>query len=834
MSQQDQSPEDWALEKIRAGKIADFHARFGECDPKSSADWNDDRRLSTSFLRRILSDEECLRDIPAEGVRIVGAWFPEELALPDGHLRRQLWLEQCRFEKPVNLCFQTINGSLSFAGSFVVTPPGESPAINLDNARIDKTLFLNGAIVEGMLTMNGLHVGEDLFIRGEEEQPARFAEVDLSNARIDGQLIFEGAVVKGKLTMNGLHVGEDLFVRGGEEQPVRFAELDLSNAEINGRIEIGGAVEGLLTMNGSHVAKDLFIGGQGQPAKLAAIDLTAAEIDGQLRLVDVTVEGVLTMNGLHVSKDLFMRGNKDQPAMFTEIDLANAKIDGQLRLESATVADKLIMNGLQVGEDLIMGSAGQPAKFAAVDLTNAKIDGQLVIEHVTVKGRLEMRGLEIGQHLVMEGKMDQPTKFAAVDLTGAKIDGDLSLHSATVEGTLMMNGVHVGRHLYMGGKKDQPAKFAAVDLSNAKIEGQLNLDGATVKDELKMTDIEVGRDLFMHGDRKLPTTFTTVDLSNAEIDGRLVLDGATFDGTLTMNGLQVGQALFMRGIHSSAADLGVMASLQYLQVGTTLDLRGAKFARLDLSGSKVTSEFRLTAQSWSGDESLILRNTSVSVLHDEEDAWPRHLELDGFTYDRLGGVAERVVDPSRRRNDRPNRWYIDWLDRDPTYSPQPYEQLAEVFRKAGEPAMARGILYAGRERARREARAASSHSERATKLRAGLRYLGMSLLKWTIGYGLGLRYFLCLLWIAVLTGIGMVFLHYDGTAVLEDGATAQLNFGDSLVYSVQQLIPFVEFEKFEQVQLGSLAKWYFYLHKALGYVLAIFLGAGLSGLTQKS
>jgi hypothetical protein len=124
-----------------------------------------------------------------------------------------------------------------------------------------------------------------------------------------------------------------------------------------------------------------------------------------------------------------------------------------------------------------------------------------------------------------------------------------------------------------------------------------------------------------------------------------------------------------------------------------------------------------------------------------------------------------------------------------------------------------------------------------------LRFIGMTLLKWTMGYGLGLRYFRCLLWIAAFTAIGMGFLHCDAAVsdtrtgfpiTLLDGAMARPKPLDSAVYSLQKLIPLVEFEKFDQVQLGRYAKVYFDIHRILGYVLALFLGAGLSGLTQKS
>ena len=52
---------------------------------------------------------------------------------------------------------------------------------------------------------------------------------------------------------------------------------------------------------------------------------------------------------------------------------------------------------------------------------------------------------------------------------------------------------------------------------------------------------------------------------------------------------------------------------------------------------------------------------------------------------------------------RPVSWYVDWLGRDASFSPQPYRQLAGVFREAGADDKANEILYALREREREEA-----------------------------------------------------------------------------------------------------------------------------------
>jgi hypothetical protein len=140
-----------------------------------------------------------------------------------------------------------------------------------------------------------------------------------------------------------------------------------------------------------------------------------------------------------------------------------------------------------------------------------------------------------------------------------------------------------------------------------------------------------------------------------------------------------------------------------------------------------------------------------------------------------------------------------------------------VLRKAGEPAKAADVLYAGRERARQMA--------------SGLRYIGLTLLKWTIGYGLGLRYFRCLWWLAGLTLIGLGVLQAHALACWLSESICQaiwpcyghIDIADSIVYSFQKpLPPFAKLKEFSGIILGPVATWYFYLHQLIGYVLAGF------------
>jgi hypothetical protein len=106
--------EQWAWEEIRAGHIADFNVRDGRehdpLDPGQPDGWDDKRQLSPGFLRKILFENSYREEVPSEGVRIAGAWFPEPITLAHGRLDRQLWLEKCRFGGAADLRGLRVDG----------------------------------------------------------------------------------------------------------------------------------------------------------------------------------------------------------------------------------------------------------------------------------------------------------------------------------------------------------------------------------------------------------------------------------------------------------------------------------------------------------------------------------------------------------------------------------------------------------------------------------------------------------------------------------------------------------------------------------------------------
>jgi hypothetical protein len=318
-------------------------------------------------------------------------------------------------------------------------------------------------------------------------------------------------------------------------------------------------------------------------------------------------------------------------------------------------------------------------------------------------------------------------------------------------------------------------------------------------------------------------TFRDVNLTGARIGGDLDMTAGVFDGRLVMQGIRIDRSLYMT-LAKLPSDQEV--SVAFASVGHALDLSGAVVGAIDLTAS-TAGELRLGSTlghetHWVAPSRMVLRNTTVYAIEDAAedgaDSWPKTLELQGFTYRRLGGSGVRgSADLAQRKSE----WFIGWLKRNETFSPQPYEHLANWLREAGDPAKANAILYASRRRSRIASRTQGQWS----------RWAGMLLLETTIGYGLGGRYFRVLWWLAAITVIGFLVL----LASIEQSEWDLVRMAWA---SFDWVFPIVELNREHQdLILRHCSTWavaYFYVQKLIGYVLGAFLAAGLAGLTQRS
>jgi hypothetical protein len=150
------------------------------------------------------------------------------------------------------------------------------------------------------------------------------------------------------------------------------------------------------------------------------------------------------------------------------------------------------------------------------------------------------------------------------------------------------------------------------------------------------------------------------------------------------------------------------------------------------------------------------------------------------------------------------------------YSPEPYQQLAAVLRNQGYLGIADEILYAGK--------------KRETEAAASWRWIELTTSRAFIGYGYYL--FRSLYWALAFVALGttLLWLSHEGWRI-----SRRYNFFYGAIYSFDLLLPIIKLrEAHYDIDLHGWIRYYFYLHKIMGYVLAGFLAAGLTGLTTLS
>ena len=147
---------------------------------------------------------------------------------------------------------------------------------------------------------------------------------------------------------------------------------------------------------------------------------------------------------------------------------------------------------------------------------------------------------------------------------------------------------------------------------------------------------------------------------------------------------------------------------------------------------------------------------------------------------------------------------------------QPYHHLSSVLRKFGHHNIADDILYGSRAREREESSLFSP------------KWLGLWILQLTIGYGYGRWNFLALFWATAFVIAGYIVLQ---ARVNRNKKDTEEDLG--IWYSIDILLPIVRLrERHYERELDGWARWYFFAHRIIGYVLTLFVIAGLTGLTK--
>jgi bifunctional N-acetylglucosamine-1-phosphate-uridyltransferase/glucosamine-1-phosphate-acetyltransferase GlmU-like protein len=766
-------PEGWAWARIRNDEIADFNKRCRELDPHDKTGWDDPcRRIPPQFILDVLTVPKWRDQVVRHRVRLVGALIDSTIDLSDAEITAEVWINASRIEGSLLLADSRWDRALSLQGTTL------TGTFSADRMRSASTILLrNHAAIKGDVRLLGATVGSNL----EMETSA-----------------FAGAVNAGSLTVKG-----SLFMR----DHARFGgEVNLVGTKVGSNLEMEtSSFAGAVNANSLSVEGSLLMGdGATFDGDLVLRD---AKIGKNLEMETSSFTKNVNLNRLSVAGSLLMR---DHARFGEEVNLGSAKIGSNLEMETSSFTKNVNLNRLSVAGSLHMRDH---ARFGGeVNLVDAKVGSNLEMETSSFAGAVNANSLSVEGGLLMS---DQAAFTGQVDLGRAKIGRNLEMETSSFTKNVNLNRLSVAGNLLM---RDHAAFGGDVNLRGAKVDTNLEMDTSSFAGAVMADPVQVDGNLFMR-------------------------NGATFKGPVSLIGAKIGGNLQLWGSAAWRVDLSGADARELMLVGLGWWCAGGKApasvaAAASKNGDKPAPvHWRLSDPAWhearcdASDPAtlpaLLLRNTHVDAFQDSADAWPPAMDLEGFHYDRLGGVGGTGRDDMRRRSS--DEW-TDWLARDPTFSTQPYTELSSVLAAAGHRDTADAVQLAGRERERHEACANWSRPGTCAWL---------TFLSYVAGYGIGLYTFFVLLWVLGLTVLGADVLWYSPNA-------RRHRYPWRLGASLHRLLPVIELSKeftdfFDnpppkpggQPNLSRFQLAYFAGHAIAGWVLGFFLLAAMGGITQK-
>jgi hypothetical protein len=623
-----------------------------------------------------------------------------------------------------------------------------------------------------------------LLLRARAPDAGRVPAVRVSGARVTGLLDLSFADVAYAVLLRDCVFDEEPQLNGTITRLVnlsgsRLPGLQLSDAQVNGLLWLEGCrFDGPVRLSGARVAQ--------------ALSLRGAQLRG---------DPALLAGGLSVGRNMVCSGMLATGGCM----MANCRISGTLFLDGASFSAP---GGVALGADGLVAEGGVFCR-----------------DRFAAEGEVQLQDARIGRQFTMAGASLRNPGGNALNAERLAVDGALYLDDDfAATGQVMLRAAAIRGALYLGAKLSNPAGVALM-ANRATIEsGIFARRGLVVCGEVSLGGTYVRGSVDLAGARIINPGGTAIDAERIEVTGQLFF-GVDFaaEGEIRLVDARLGAGLYFRGSRLSntagrtltgwgLAVGGVVNCSDGFTADGPISLVGARLAsELSFNAAIIQADInlrRLHAAVLRADSRTVIKGTvdlryaSIEVIRDDPAGWPRAAKLDGFTYTTLESslpVAQR----------------LGLLDRDPGgYHPQPFEQLAAVYRGMGNDAAARTVLLA-KQRKRRQA------------IAAPLQAWGL-VQDWMVGYGY--RPQRAALWLAALLIIGTAAFTIHHPAPLDRAHAPQFV---SLLYTLDLLLPIVSFGQKDAFNPLGWQHWLAAALTAAGWILATTIAAGVTRVLSR-
>jgi hypothetical protein len=792
-----------------------------------------DRAIDSKLLVWLCTSPEATKLVTYRGIAIIGAEIPGTVDLAFANVTFPLRAARCHFRSSIDLRSSHL-AALDLSGSQVnltdQSPPvdqrafqaqGQSnPGLDLSGATIDGNLVCDGCHLVGHRDASairgiGAHIKGFVYLRKDKKTGTDFnadGGVDFTSATIDNNVECDGGYFfdNGEVTafkMENADVSGSMFLRDGF---CAAGKVFLRNIKIRGDLDCSG---GAFQRSGDDFT----------------IDAEGAKIDGCVYLRKnpgnadfFSTNGTVDFSNATIEKNLQCDGGnfsaairrappyENQPALILEY----ADIKGSVCFCDSFVAEGTVdLQLTKISGDLDChgGKFLSHGLVDAIDGRNSRISGSIWLT----------RTADSNDVFKSEGMVDfsYATVEGIVDCNGGKFSGK--------DGGLAFNGdgINVTGDMYLN---DGFIARGGVSLVRAKLHSDLNCNnghffGSSPRNALIIKGAQIGGSVNLRKDFPQDgfTAEGGVTLARATIGGDLDCSGGQFIGC------------------GANTDIDASAS----KIGGNVYLRNAMQVERNvlLSSADIGGDLELLVQSPRGRTiTLDLQSAKVGRLVNDPKFFSRQdVLLDGFVFDLLG-------ESKYAKNQ------LAWLKLQPEakFSPQPYEQMAEVLRKMGFQDEAVQLLIEKNQRVARDAVPANWGAMLKELHKNRYHKAILDLLAWVtscvwfvlfalinFGYGPGLAF----IWSLLLIAFGWrVFHNADSKNEIlakPNGANPVVpsvpkNF-NALFYSLETFVPLVNLGIAENfTPKPGRYRGYLWFHIISGWALTTLWVVGFTGVLK--
>ena len=526
------------------------------------------------------------------------------------------------------------------------------------------------------------------------------------------------------------------------------------------------------------------------------------------------------------------RGSGQHPRLV----LSGARVTGQLDLSYARIGHPIILRRCIFDELVTVSEARlnslilDDSVFPGLDAHNLELDGNLGLRHVMCSGTVNLEGARFHHDVQLQGahlgqRQGDAQSLVADHMTvdgsvhchgGLEMTGSFSMVGARVRGTVRLDHAKI---LRANGREPAPATDAqettvAFNGEGMTVGREFSAHHVIAMGEVRLIDATITSTLELRGARLENPGGVALRLDRAEIFSSLYCDkgftangevcaiGAHVKGTAYFNDAQVGTDT--AGGKDAPNPSRSHVALRLVRVAIDGDLgiwrNFTSRGKVILTRSIIGGELILLTTSLKGEVAADLTNTRIGVLT--------------ITGEPPAGILDLTKVRTDVFNDNPERWrgrgrivlngleytsiHMDqvtlqdrylWLRRgiketkaerggyyDPGYLAQPYEQLAQAYRRIGDDHAARRLLL---EKCRQRNRA-TPWWQWYTKIW----YYMQDIL---VGYGY--TPFRALIWLAALLLLGTGIFRYAVQPTWIGTPPEHFSLGDSVSYTLDLLMP---------------------------------------------